>query len=284
MSLRLLLHSPAAGFPVIFPHPASNISLSAVYRTSEIEHPLPSVILTRSDEDNRAIAPYFGARGFVVHSVPMIELRPLPADQCGLRSVRRLAGGEPVLLTSAYAADLWLDLRETDFREHVPSGYYVVGRRSAALLRDGDPEVPVLAVADSGEELLRGSFQGVRRLLYPCSTERRDPLVNGLRGRGVDVVELPLYSPVIPAGSRLLLSETFAAAEAPVAIAFFSPSAVRNFFNLAPDIPRNTIFAAIGRTTAGALEERGIRDIVLPEHPDAEALAAILSRIVRGAA
>lgn len=238
---------------------------------------MSSIILTRSAEDNREIAPLFERRGDTVYSVPLIELRPLPKDMCGIRSVRRLAGGEPVLLTSAHAADLWLDLRETDFREHAPEGYFLVGEESRRLVRDADPAVPIRAVAGSGEELLRLELGGVERLLYPCSTERRDSLVDALRERGIDVVELPIYSPELPAESRRLLPEILAAAAPPVSIAFFSPSAVRNFFAIVPEIPRNAIFAAIGRTTASALREWGVQEIILPERPTSESLADALA-------
>ncbi len=239
---------------------------------------MPSVILTRPLEENQRVAPCFEALGFAVHSVPLIELRPLAKDMCGLRSVRRLAGGEVVLLTSAYAADLWLDLRESDFREHAPLGYVVVGDVSAKLLREADPGVPIRALADYGEELLHcQSLKGIERMLYPCSMERRDALVDALRARGIDIVELPLYAPVLPEGSRELLPQALAGAEQPVTIAFFSPSAVRNFFSILPEIPRNAIFAAIGRTTAHALHERGVVDVIIPDRPSSEALAHALA-------
>jgi uroporphyrinogen-III synthase len=153
---------------------------------------MPSIILTRTADDNRESAHHFEARGWRVHSAPMIELRAIPRDACGIRSVKRLAGGEPVLITSAHAADLWLDMRETEFAEENPEAYYVVGRRSAEILRQSDPDVPIRVVARSGEDLLAADFGGVGRLLYPCSAERRDTLVEGLRQRGVDVIDLPL--------------------------------------------------------------------------------------------
>jgi uroporphyrinogen-III synthase len=249
---------------------------------------MSSIILTRSADDNRAIAPLFEARGFVVLSAPMIELRPLPKDMCGLRSVRRLAGGEEVLITSAYAADLWLDLRETDFHEHPPAGYYVVGEKSAALLRDGDPETPILAVADSGDELLGHPSLAVdaggRRLLYPCSAGRRDALVDGLAARGFDVIELPLYAPVRPADARdsllAALASATASATSPLAIAFFSPSAVESFFSLGVPLPSDAIIAAIGPTTADALAARGVGATVVAGSPRAEAMAEVLAGIM----
>jgi len=243
---------------------------------------MPSIILTRSPEDNARIAPLFESRGFEVYSAPMIELRPIPKDACGVRQVRRLAGGEPVLLTSAYATELWLDLRETDFHEHAPAGYYVVGETSAELLREGDPDAPIITVAGSGEELLRDErIAAVERILYPCSTERRDTLVEGLRARGVEVIDLPLYSPALPFESRALLPQILTSAPGPLVIAFFSPSAVHHFFILSPNIPGNTIFAAIGATTAAALRERGIEHVVQPDHPSAEALAEAAREAMR---
>lgn len=239
-----------------------------------------SIILTRSFEENRRIAPLFEAEGFRVHDLPMIELHPIPRDVCGLRSVGRIAGGEPVLLTSSYATDLWLDLRETDFRAMPPSAYYVVGERSAALLRDADPDIPIVAVADSGAKLLEiCPFAGVTELLYPCSTERRDPLVEGLRARGVHVVDLPLYRPALPEGARQRLALVMAQAEPPAAIVFFSPSAVANFFSLRPQNPSDLIFAAVGPTTAEALREAGIASIAVPDRPSASALAALLGNL-----
>jgi uroporphyrinogen-III synthase len=239
--------------------------------------PVPSLLLTRSAEDNARTAPIFERRGFTVYSVPMIELRPIAKDACGTRQVRRLAGGEPVLLTSAFATELWLDLRETDFHEHAPAGYYVVGESSAELLREGDPDVPIRAVARSAEELLRDGFEGVGRLLYPCSTERRDTLVDGLRERGVDVVDMPLYSPALPAASRELLPRILTTVAGPLVIAFFSPSAVEGFFRLSPDFPPTAIFAAIGATTAAALHARGIEHVLQPDEPNAEAMAERLT-------
>ncbi|HVZ39873.1 MAG TPA: uroporphyrinogen-III synthase [Candidatus Kapabacteria bacterium] len=238
---------------------------------------IASVLLTRSAGENARTAPFFEARGFTVYSVPMVELRPIPKDACGVRQVRRLAGGEPVLLTSAFAADQWLDLRETDFHEHAPAAYYVVGERSAALLREGDPDVPIAACEGSAEELATDAFAGVHRLLYPCSTEHRDELPARLRAAGVEVIEMPIYSPVLPTAAGSLLPRTIAAMDAPFAVAFFSPSAVRNFFALAPDVPPSTIFCAIGTTTAEALRHQGAAPAVIAAHPSAQALAEALA-------
>lgn len=245
---------------------------------------MPTIILTRTAEECRRSAPAFEALGLRVAAAPMVELRPLEKDACGTRSMRRLAGGEPVLLTSAFAADLWLDMRETDFRDHPPAGYWVVGSRSAALLREGDPGVPIRAVADSAEELLGDPFEGVTRILYPCSTERRDTLVEGLRARGVEVYDMPIYHLSRPGDARSMLAAAFAGADEPCAIAFFSPSAVKNFYGLGmgADIPSGAIFSAIGAVTAAELAAHGVRDPLVPERPTAEALAEVVAAAFAG--
>jgi uroporphyrinogen-III synthase len=210
----------------------------------------------------------------------MIELRPLEIDADRLKREGGIVGDEPVIITSAHAADIWLGLRRTTFRQPDPRGYYVVGETGGAKLRESDPHVPVLAVASSADELLMGDFDGARRLLYPCSGQRRDMLVDRLRERGIEVAELPLYAPGRPESSQKWAEEALrrAAVAPPLILCFFSPSAVRNFLSLPLEIPEGAIFAAIGPTTADALREEGVADILMAAEPRAGALAEMLAK------
>ncbi len=200
----------------------------------------------------------------------MIELLPIAVDDSMLRRVGR---GDHVLLTSTFAARLWLDLRR---RLPAPAGYITVGERSAALLRASDPGVPVVATAGSGAELACGDLSGVRRVLYPCSTERRDETVEALTGRGMHLMEFPLYAPVRPAGAGESLRKALDRQKGRITIAFFSPSAVRNCFSLRPGFRGDTIFGAIGGTTATAIRAEGIAEVARAAEPRAGALADAL--------
>jgi uroporphyrinogen-III synthase len=244
---------------------------------------MPSVILTRSDEENQRCAPHFEAHGLRLLSAPMIELRPIVLDGDEVADTLRNASGAGILLTSSFATRLWLRLRREMPGNLEVAGYYIVGERSAKLLREADPEVPVRLVADSALEFLSQPLEGVQRLIYPCSAMRRDEMVSGLAGRGVAVLELPLYAPERPAGSHEVLRRAAADAEMPIALCFFSPSAVENFFSLPTDfLPGGIFFAAIGETTAESLRRYGVRDVIMPATPESAALAeSVAGRIAK---
>jgi len=236
---------------------------------------MPTVILTRSHRENSRIAPLFESRGFAVRSAPMIELRRITSVPPDLFE---LSGDATVLLTSAFATGIWLDLRGT--LPVPPAAYLVVGRRSAKLLTESDPDVPIVAVADSAAELLQRIPERHGRILYPCSAERRDETVDELRSREIELVEIPLYSPTLPEHAAETLADATSNAPPPIVFAFFSPSAARNFFSLNPVIPSNAIFAAIGRTTAEALREHGAERVIVPGIPESETLAETIRTFV----
>lgn len=238
-----------------------------------------TVILTRTEADNQRVAPLFERYGFTVVSGPTIELRPLAVDLTQGRRALEKGGG--VVLTSGEATERWLDLRRDRLADLPVECYLVVGRRSAELLHAGDPETPIVAVADSSAELLQSLESFPVRLLYPGSRARRDEFVSGLRVRGSQVFDFPLYEPVLPADGGRSFSAALRAATLPLAVVFFSPSAVEGMQALAITLPTGAIVAAIGATTAAALNARGITHVVVPERPDPELLAqALMKRFV----
>ena len=247
-----------------------------------------TVVLTRTEEDNQRIVPLFEDAGLHVISLPMIAIQDIPVDST---TVLQSLGDKPfVLLTSLKGTKRWLRLRREDERikRMKVQGYWVVGSRSEELLGEVETGVPIEVVAGSSGELLeklrkergeerKGEQAKEREVVYPCSLVRRNEVVEGLAGLGYQVVELPLYEPLLPeqSGKRVLnLADKL---DAETTVLFFSPSAVKNFFQLWGDRRRTFHCAAIGHTTAKALYKEGVDQIIVPEHPD---VASFIQRLI----
>ncbi len=67
-------------------------------------------------------------------------------------------------------------------------------------------------------------------------------------------------------------------------LSFTSPSTAQNYFRAvgSTDVPRNVLVAAIGRTTANALEELGVRVDVIPEYYDGPHFAKAIAEALAG--
>lgn len=244
----------------------------------------PAVLLTRSEEDNRRLAFELRHRGVESLSRPMIEIHSFPPD---LSSLPRRGSHVSVLLTSRTATRAWLELRESSpgVGELVVDNYLVVGRRSAALLLTNNPDASMPILANSVEELLEDLAELKRQarievsrqstsLVYPCSRIRREEGVEGLGKMGYGVIELPVYEPRLPPRAMVDLPITLEALASDAILTFFSPSAVLNFFQIVEqrNLDRARIdtcrFAAIGTTTAEALYERGVEEVLAPRRPE----------------
>lgn len=236
-------------------------------------------------------------------SVPLLEIRDL---QINPWEIPTDFGPFLVLLTSSRSTTRWLAFRQ-ELENRDLRGCLVVGRQSALRLYDVDPNTPILAISNSAEELLEGivnlrrpfphimedvapeapdilrAGSEINTILYPCSARRRSEPIVGLRKLGFRVIELPLYEPVLPVENSKLLMNVLADIHRPTTLTFFSPSAVENFFHILSTtgaakgagqrLQKHIYFAAIGETTADALYEQGIEEVIVAGMPDAESLA-----------
>jgi len=239
------------------------------------------IILTRPHAESDRSRPLYESAGLSVHSVPLVELVDTPVDTATLRRVLEHPP-DATLLTSAAAARRWFEVAGSP-----PFGggrWLVVGRRAAEVVAVHDSEGTVVTVRPNGEALLRWLDNAedalpLSRIVYPCSALRTDPLVDGLRARGVDVEEIHLYQPALPLGASERLSVTLdLLAGSFCIVVVHSPSAVLNFFRCVGEPPSGAIFAAIGASTAAPLRERGLEPIVADQPTDPALLRAILAR------
>jgi uroporphyrinogen III methyltransferase / synthase len=121
-----------------------------------------------------------------------------------------------------------------------------------------------------------------KRFLIPKGNLAGSEIAEALRARGANVDEVIVYETVSAEGegaggmSAAGIREMIHQGDID-AITFFSPSSVDNFFALIPgDAVKDTIIAAIGLTTAEALDACTVRAHVVPARPSSEDLVAAL--------
>ncbi|NXH09901.1 HEM4 synthase, partial [Bucco capensis] len=115
-------------------------------------------------------------------------------------------------------------------------------------------------------------------LLFPCGALKREVLPTVLREKGIPLESLTVYQTTQHTDLQGSLSSYFSQQGVPASIVFFSPSGVRfclqHIQKLSGDFINQIKFAAIGPTTAEALEAAGIPVSCTAETPTAQDLAA----------
>ncbi len=253
-------------------------------------------LITRAPHQVSELASALRAAGALPVAEPLIALEPCD-DPSALAAVDEalhgLAGYDDVLFSSSnsvrffasHAARAGVALPDALRGRRV----LCLGRKTAdaALAHD----FPIHFVGSGGQDSasmldeMRSTLPTAgRRVLIPRSDIGLDVLPTGLREAGCDVDAVTFYRNVRPAVDADALRSAITAGLYEL-ITFTSPSAVSHFEELLDGPARRTlegcIIAAIGRTTAGALRNAGLRADVVPERPDVRSLVeAVIAHVV----
>jgi len=124
----------------------------------------------------------------------------------------------------------------------------------------------IAGTAKDAEELSQKIIQdkSVKQIVFFCGNQRRDLLPSQLRMNRIHVEELIVYNTI---------ETPQTVAKRYDGILFFSPSAVRSFFEK-NKINSETILFAIGKTTAAELKNHSNNTTVISEIPDTQKLIA----------
>ncbi|XP_048166374.1 uroporphyrinogen-III synthase isoform X1 [Corvus hawaiiensis] len=121
-------------------------------------------------------------------------------------------------------------------------------------------------------------------LLFPCGALKREVLPTVLREKGIPLESLTVYQTTQHPDLQESLSSYFSQQGIPASIVFFSPSGVKfclqHIQKLSGDLINQVKFAAIGPTTAQALEAAGIPVSCTAGSPTPQDLAAGIHRAV----
>jgi uroporphyrinogen-III synthase len=126
------------------------------------------------------------------------------------------------------------------------------------------------------------------RVLIPRSDIGRTVIADGLRSAGAHVTSIAFYVNRRPEIDAARLRADLCEGRLHV-LTFTSPSTVDHFVELLDDASRaaatRMVIAAVGRTTARALERHGFVPDVVPDSPDVRALVeAVASHVGRSGA
>ena len=250
-----------------------------------------TVVVTRRKGEEDALASRLAELGATVRELPSIAFLP-PADPGPLDAALRALSSFPwVVFTSATAVERTVErLRELGLepsRLGEPRLAAVGPATAERLAREVRPPdvVPSQAKGDVLAAELAPHVRG-RRVLFPRPAEGWPETVAGLLAAGAELTAVEAYRTVpAPAATLAPLGGWLASGEVD-AVAFASPSAVQAIVGaLGPraSLLREALLAAIGPTTAAALEAAGLPVGAVPARYTGSALAeAIAERLGPG--
>jgi uroporphyrinogen-III synthase len=222
----------------------------------------------------------------VVH-VPAIAVAPPESWEAFDAALQGLEQYDWIAFASATAVDATLSRIVALGLPPPPVGtrLAVVGTATAKHLQERLRAPDLVPEQATGAALALAMAPHVRgrRVLLPRAAEGRPELLEGLVAAGADVVAAACYRTVAaPAFAVAPLADAILDGRVD-AVTFASPSAVKSVVAALGDratVLEHCVLAAIGPTTAAALEEAGLHVAVTPETSTASALAdAIASRL-----
>jgi uroporphyrinogen-III synthase len=239
-----------------------------------------TILITRPRPQSESFARLLEARGFQTEIVPMIEI--VPTENVSLPKDLTLYAG--VIFTSLNAVRAFLEKTSERERGELRSlKTFAVGKKTHdALLQFG-----IRAAFNPKEHSAKGLCNllekvEVNKKVFLCviGSESRDDVAAYIGRRGGVAEELTVYE---NRPTSLVNTDELAGRLRTAKIdmiTFFSPSAVKNFFNrFADDVKFSPVsFAVIGETTRAALESVGVHAAVFPTESTAESLTEAIEK------
>jgi uroporphyrinogen III methyltransferase/synthase len=247
------------------------------------------VLVMRAREQSGALLDALRRAGSRAIQLPLIQIEASrdPAECAALdAAIASLARYDALLVTSANGIR-GLQRRAESLGIELAGGLraWCVGEASADAARAAGFAVEPLPDRSDADALARSIASsgdlGSCRFLFARARDARDVLARELRAAGAQVDEVVAYvNAAVEVDSAALRADL--AAGRIDAIAFTSPSTARRFDAMldadAREFARRCAIAAIGRVTADALVEIGLKPDAVAEDPSAEALVRALER------
>lgn len=242
------------------------------------------LVVRREDEFSRTLT----ANGYSVINCPVIRTEPLD-DLLELEdAVFRLDTFDGVFITSTAAAEIFVG-RASDQLNAYSGSLFVLGRRSFNILKQTAPKVVFDEAANTAYEMLDAIGEEElrrKRFLFVRGERSVRTIPEHLNGVA-DVEEVIVYRTVnveVEDEQKKEIQDK-AVREDIAMTCFFSPSGVKSFVEqFEIDLLRHTGVAAIGETTAAALQTLNLKVDVVAGTTDAVRFAADVLKYLKPAA
>jgi uroporphyrinogen-III synthase len=199
------------------------------------------------------------AAGINLEVVSFIETEPIRTIEVQQEIEQALLQAATVVFTSGNAVEAVASESEGQLPEWE---IFCLGNTTRDLVIKYFGEHSIVGFADNASDLaeLIAETTDVHELIFFCGDQRRPELPETLQKNGIDVNEIIVYQTI---GLPRKLSKNYEA------ILFFSPTAVKSFFE-SNKSGEKTIYFAIGNTTAGELKKHTRNKIMISKEPAKE--------------
>lgn len=210
-------------------------------------------------------------KGINIETVSFIETTAIDTIDVQQEIENSLLQSATVVFTSMNAVEAvatYLEDQEPDWQ------IYTMGVTCKELVKEYFGEESIAGTASSATELAELIVEdaNTNEVIFFCGDQRRDELPSILQSNDIEVFEIEVYH-TIPTPHKITKHYD--------GILFFSPSAVRSFFQKNKSEP-NSIFFAIGETTQKEIEKFTSNKVIVSSESGKESLVKEMIEFFKG--
>lgn len=200
-------------------------------------------------------------QGIDIHTESFIETEPIQSVEVQQEIEQALLQSATVVFTSMNAVEAVAEYMNDEMPDW---NIYCIGQTTQQLVKKYFGENSIAGTADNAGALaeLIAEEGETQEILFFCGDQRRNELPDILRNNEIEVTEIVVYHTI---ATPHTLQQVYHG------ILFYSPSAADSFFT--SNRPgKQTIFFAIGNTTAVAIKKYSSNNIITAGEPGKENL------------
>jgi uroporphyrinogen-III synthase len=215
-----------------------------------------SILSTRSLDDG--FIHEAEARGICIDVLPFIQTEPVSLTDAGEKIDQALEASAKIVFTSVNAVEAVASkIKDQKFAGKI----FCIGYATKQSVVKYFGEQSIVGIADNAKELVKRILDAnVVEVIFFCGDQRRDELPDQLKKNNIKVKEMVVYNTIL---TPKKIEKKFDG------ILFFSPSAVKSFFQI-NQLNDQAVLFAIGNTTANEIKRFSKNKIVVSEVPASE--------------